>query len=60
MSGPGQYLPDPTAGMTNPRDLPQAKIVRRSRNFKHLPRSAARHAFAIGPVLACCTTWAIW
>lgn len=37
MPGPGQYLPDPTAGITNPRDLPQAKIVRRSRNFKQLP-----------------------
>jgi hypothetical protein len=35
--GPGQYLPDPTAGSTNPRDLPQAKIVRRSRNFTQLP-----------------------
>jgi hypothetical protein len=34
--GPGQYLPDPTAGITNPRDLPQAKIVRRSRNFQQL------------------------
>ena len=37
MSGPGQYLPDPTAGITTPRDLPQAKIVRRSRNFPQLP-----------------------
>ena len=37
MSGPGQYCPDPTAGLTAPVDLPQAKIVRRTRNFKHLP-----------------------
>ena len=37
MSGPGQYLPDPTAGITDPKDLPQAKIVRRSRNFTQLP-----------------------
>jgi hypothetical protein len=37
VSGPGQYLPDPTAGILNPVDLPQAKIVRGSRNFKHLP-----------------------
>ena len=37
MSGPGQYVPDPTAGITDPKDLPPAKIVRRSRNFKHLP-----------------------
>jgi hypothetical protein len=37
MSGPGQYVPDPTAGITDPNDLPRAKIVRRSRNFQHLP-----------------------
>jgi hypothetical protein len=37
VSGPGQYLPDPTAGITNPGALPQAKIVRRRRNFKPLP-----------------------
>jgi uncharacterized C2H2 Zn-finger protein len=36
VSGPGQYVPDPTAGITDPIDLPRAKIVRRSRNFKHL------------------------
>lgn len=37
VSGPGQYLPDPTAGITTAVDLPQAKIARRSRNFPHLP-----------------------
>jgi hypothetical protein len=37
VSGPGQYLPDPTEGITNPEDLPQAKIIRRSRNFTHRP-----------------------
>jgi hypothetical protein len=37
VSGPGQYFPDPTAGITTPIALPQAKIVRRSRNFTHLP-----------------------
>ena len=37
VSGPGQYLPDPTVGITTAVDLPQAKIVRRSRNFPHLP-----------------------
>ena len=36
MPGPGEYVPDPTAGITNPKDLPEAKIVRRSRNFKRL------------------------
>ena len=37
MSGPGQYFPDPTPGITTPVDLPPAKIVRRSRTFTHLP-----------------------
>ncbi len=35
MSGPGQYLSDPTEGITRPEDLPPARIIRRSRNFKH-------------------------
>jgi hypothetical protein len=48
VSGPGQYVADPTEGITNPEDLPPAKIVRRSRNFKHRPcprcgRSCFRH-----------------
>lgn len=44
MSGPGQYLSDSTEGITRPEDLPQAKIVRRSRNFKHrlCPRCGKR------------------
>jgi hypothetical protein len=37
VSGPGQYLPDPTEGITHSPDLPEAKIVRRSRNFKQRP-----------------------
>jgi hypothetical protein len=35
--GPGQYLPDPTAGITRPEDLPRAKVVRRSRNYPQRP-----------------------
>jgi len=35
--GPGQYVSDPTAGISDPKELPQAKIVRRRRNFKPLP-----------------------
>ena len=40
MPGPGQYVPDPTAGISDPKELPQAKIVRRRRNFKqrHCPQ----------------------
>jgi hypothetical protein len=37
VSGPGPYVPDPTAGSTDPNELPHAKIVRRSRNLKPLP-----------------------
>jgi transposase len=44
VSGPGAYLPDPTEGITRPEDLPKAKVVRRSRNFKHqhCPRCGKR------------------
>ena len=37
MAGPGAYLPDATEGITKPQDLPQPKVLRRSRNFKHCP-----------------------
>jgi hypothetical protein len=49
VSGPGQYLPDPTEGITRSEDLPEAKIVRRSRNFNRRPcprcdKACYRHA----------------
>lgn len=49
MSGPGQYLPDPSEGITRPEDLPEAKIIRRTRNFKSRPcptcdKACYRHA----------------
>jgi transposase len=37
VSGPGQYLPDATEGVTRPEELPAAKIIRRTRNFTHRP-----------------------
>jgi hypothetical protein len=37
VSGPGQYFPDRTEGITNPEDLPRAKIVQRSHNHKQRP-----------------------
>jgi hypothetical protein len=37
MFGPGEYLPDPTEGITDPKDLPKPKIVERSRNFSSRP-----------------------
>jgi transposase len=44
VSGPGAYVPDPTEGITRPENLPKAKVVRRSRNFKHerCPRCGKR------------------
>ena len=37
MSGPGEYLPDPTEGIIKPEDLPKAKIIQRSRNYQYQP-----------------------
>ena len=37
MSGPGEYVGDPTEGITRMEDLPPTKLVRRSRNYKHRP-----------------------
>jgi len=34
MPGPGRYVPDATEGVTRVEDLPKAKIVRQSRNFR--------------------------
>ena len=34
MDGPGEYLPDVTEGITRVEDLPQAKVARRSRNYR--------------------------
>ncbi len=35
--GPGEYLPDPTEGITRPEDLPKPKIVEKSRDYKKRP-----------------------
>ena len=35
MSGPGEYVADWTEGITRVEDLPQAKVVPRSRNYSH-------------------------
>ena len=47
MAGPGRYVGDVTEGITHVEDLPQAKVVKRSRNYKrrlcpHCGRSAYR------------------
>jgi hypothetical protein len=43
MSGPGDYVPDPTAGITNPEELPQPKVVVRSRNYAHCACPRCHH-----------------
>jgi hypothetical protein len=43
MSGPGEYLPDPTEGITKPEDLPQPKVVLRSRNYEHYSCPRCHH-----------------
>ena len=35
--GPGEYLPDPTEGITRPEDLPQPRIIEKSRDYKKRP-----------------------
>jgi predicted RNA-binding Zn-ribbon protein involved in translation (DUF1610 family) len=46
MIGPGEYVPDVTEGISNVEDLPQVKVVRRSRNYpsRRCPRCGKRAA----------------
>src|SRR3972149_656932 len=37
MTGPGEYVPDRTEGITRVEDLPKPKRVRRSRNYSRRP-----------------------
>jgi hypothetical protein len=41
--GPGEYLPDPTEGVTRPEDLPAPVIVNRSRDFGKRPCPTCGH-----------------
>ena len=48
MTGPGEYVSDSTEGITRVEDLPKAKVIKRSRNYKRRPcrrcgKSAYRH-----------------
>ena len=35
MFGPGEYVQDPTAGITRVEDLPEPKVIPHSRNYRH-------------------------
>jgi len=44
MFGPGEYRPDPSAGITAPADLPQPEIVPYSRHASRQPCPRCGHA----------------
>lgn len=43
MSGPGEYVPDVSEGITRIEDLPKPRIERRSRNWPGRPRPRCQH-----------------
>ena len=43
MTGPGEYVPDITEGITRVEDLPPPRIERRSRNWPARPCPRCRH-----------------
>jgi len=51
MFGPGEYSAEQTAGIARVEDLPKAKCLRRSRNYKRLPCPRCQHsAYRLRPV----------
>src|SRR5262249_55826038 len=44
LPGPGEYLPDPTEGITRIEDLPPPKLHKRSRNFRRRPCPRCGHS----------------
>jgi hypothetical protein len=63
MLGPGEYLADVTEGITSVEDLPRARILTRSRNYKRYPcprcgtsayrvRCVQRHLHDVGDLVA--------
>jgi hypothetical protein len=43
MIGPGEYVPDPTEGITRPEDLPPPRVVRRRRVYRQRPCPRCGH-----------------
>jgi hypothetical protein len=51
MAAPGKYVPDVTEGITRVEDLPPAKVVKRSRNYRRRPcPKCARNAYRLRTV----------
>ena len=51
MFGPGEYVPDPTEGIVDGKDLPTPQLVTSNRNHQHTPcprcgHLASRHTSA--------------
>lgn len=44
MVRPGEYLPDPTEGITDPDELPKAVVVQRARDFRRRPCPRCRRS----------------
>ena len=52
MPGPGEYVPDVTEGITRVEDLPKAKVVKRSRNYRRRPcPKCGRSAYRLRTVI---------
>ncbi len=43
MCGPGEYVPDPTEGIIDVKDLPAPKLVAYARHHKHTPCPRCGH-----------------
>ena len=43
MFGPGEYVPDPTEGIVDIKDLPRPQLVAYSRNHDHTPCPRCGH-----------------
>src|SRR6266699_2626661 len=43
MFGPGEYVPDPTEGIVDIKDLPRPQLVAYSRNHEHTPCPRCDH-----------------
>ena len=44
MPGPGEYLPDPTEGVTRPEELPKAEVAEKRRDYSKRPCPWCGHA----------------
>ena len=61
MPGPGEYLPDATEGITDPKDLPKPKIIRAAATSPNgHARIVGTAPIGIAKESGSCTIWEIW